>query len=279
VDEERLEALLDRARGSGHRERLVEVGRRRGAHPSSTWWWSSGRIRAVIRKRSVKIVRELGQQRPGIELVVDELRVVARACRAWECVRHRWALFDQSAAGLPGSVARDFVYQPPGKNGRQVVIGSWRMGHRTGSELVGKDVLVPLRRLRPVAARVTRVAELWHRRERVGPRAGALVGARWDLGDGLVIDARREELRVARLHDRGRLLEFDDEDTLSWERRDEVVIEEGEPAFIRALVRAVAREARAVSGTAPAISPTGRQRRTASSSRIAGTARSPRRRG
>ncbi len=98
MDEERLEEILDRARGSGHRDRLVEVGRRRGAHPSSTWWWSSGRVRAVITPGKVALAREYGAGGggPGIRLDHDELRAVARLCQLWERVRHRWASFDMS---------------------------------------------------------------------------------------------------------------------------------------------------------------------------------------
>lgn len=70
-----------------------------------------------------------------------------------------------------------------------------------------------------MAGGVHAVAEIWRRGERFGPRDGSRVGERWDLGEGLRLEVGRRAMLVRH-------------------RRGEVLVEDDELGFLRALARA-----------------------------------------
>lgn len=225
MEDERLEELLARARGRGRSEKLVQVIVRGVTDSTAIWYWTTHRIRALVRDGTAHVARHRGQVGDGLGLCLDleELRRVASACDVWERTRDEWAAFFSSAAGLPGGYGTAFYYRPPGAGAQLVSIGRQLMGHRRGGELVGRDERVKLSPSAIVAPNVRAVAEIWRRGEAHGPAEGSLVGRRYTLGHGLAIDAQREELRIRR-------------------GRRELVLEKDEGPFIRALVDVLSRD-------------------------------------
>lgn len=225
-----IEDALEGARRARPKEHLVEVMRTHGGRPRSLYFWSgSDRIFATVSGGIADIERRYGEgggQR-GIRLDLAKLRAAHEACRRWQKMRHEWAAFYTSAKGLPGGFGCHYIYQPPGAKKDLVILGTSMMGRLRGKTLVGDDVVVVL----PKPARVSRgavaIAEIWRRGERHGPKAGSLVGVRYDIGGGLVFDARRESARIADA------------------KGQEVFLEEDETPFIRALVGVLARRATA----------------------------------
>jgi hypothetical protein len=222
-----LEIALAGARRARPREHLVEVMRTHEARARSIYYWSgSDRIYATTSRGVAHIERRYGEvgNRRGVRLNLAKLRSVYAA---WQRERDDWAAFYTSASGLPGGFGCHYIYQPPGAKAEYVILGTRMMGHLRGDDLVGTDEIVHAPKPVQVARGAFAVAEIWRRGERRGPKAGSLVGVRYDIGSGLVFDARRESARVADRND------------------DEVFLEEDETPFVRALVRVLTRRAAA----------------------------------
>ncbi|MDQ3034371.1 MAG: hypothetical protein M3Y87_18330 [Myxococcota bacterium] len=227
MEDERLEELLDRARGRDRSERLVQVIVRGVSDGTSLWYWTSNRIRADVQEGTAHVTRRYGKvgDGRGLALGLEELRRIAVVCEVWERTRHEWAAFFASSAGMPGGYGRSYYYQPPGARAQLVQIGRSVMGRRHGGELVGRDDRVRLPKAERLAPNVRAVEEVWRRGEAHGPPDGSLVGRRYTLGGGLAIDAQREHLRIARA-------------------RRELFLEKDEAPFVRALVDVLSRDER-----------------------------------
>lgn len=222
-----LDDILHVAGGSRRSPQLIEVGRalNKGRPATVGYFWSNGRIGATVGAGWVKIDRRFGVQGRGLQLDVPTLALLAKACRTWVRQRDRWAAFFSSSGGYPpGYGGHASYYLPPGKDSARVTVGRVGcLGHdRVGEELVGRDEVVVLPRPRR-AGRLRIVAELWRRGEKHGPPEGSRVGVRFQLAEGVYLDAKRNDARAHDAHG------------------GQVTLERGDEAFVRELLVAVRR--------------------------------------
>ena len=195
-----LDDILDVAGGSRRSPQLIEVGCAliKGRRATVGYFWSNGRIGATAGAGWVQIDRRWGVQGRPLRIDLATLAVLDQACRAWVRQRDRWAAFYGSGAGYPpGWGGYASYYLPPGKDSARVTVGRVGcLGHnRVGEDLVGKDQVVVLDRPRRTG-RVPIVAELWRRGEKHGPPEGSRIGARFQIADGVYLDAKRNDARL-----------------------------------------------------------------------------------
>lgn len=210
-DEDRI------ARVAGRRPRLV-LAAHRASGTRALWIWSTLRIGATVSGGVAQIERRYGQlgavNRVRLDLV--QIRAVLCASRAWSRARERFAAF--YSVGYPGGYGGEDHYLPPHAED-PIRMGRVIAGAREGDRIVGHDEVVRLAGAIRVAPGVHAVAEIWRRGERFGPRDGSRVGERWDLGEGLRLEVGRRAMLVRH-------------------RRGEVLVEDDELGFLRALARA-----------------------------------------
>ena len=217
-----LYAVLSIAVAKEEGPRLFEFGRTiAGGKPATTTYvWSTGRIGAARSAGRTRIKRRLGAVGPGITLGDDELRAVAGVTEHWARVRDEWAAFYYSSAGYPPGYGGGCYYQAPGALAERVTIGVSVLGRR-GPGLEGSDEVRRPTRARHSPPGASLLGEIWRCGERFGPAAGSLVGERYGIGARLIVEARRQELRLSRAAEQ------------------EVVIERAEAAFIVSLLELI----------------------------------------
>ncbi len=217
-----LDTVLAIAQADDDAPRLFELGRTIvGGKPTTTMYaWSTGRIYAARGAGWTRIKRRLGVVGPGITLNDAELRAVAGVSELWARVRDDWAAFYYSSAGYPPGYGGGCYYQAPGTLAERVTIGVSILSRR-GPGLEGKEEIRQPTRARRSPSGATLHGEIWRCGERYGPAAGSLVGERYRIGARVIVEARRQDLRVSR------------------GTAQDVVIERSEAAFIVSLLELI----------------------------------------
>ena len=177
------------------REALVEAGRvyESGRVRTRTFVWSSGRIGAAVREKSVYIKRKFGKISCG-EMDWETLRDLAGAYHFWADHHHEWAAFIFSCAGYPAGIGGAERFIAPGPNSNWEKVSESILSKKTGEAFHGREEFHPLPQPERLSERVAIEAFIWRVGERQTPPEGLLVGALLAFPAGLKCELRRIDL-------------------------------------------------------------------------------------
>lgn len=159
--------------------------------------WSTGRLLAWVRPEAVVLLRRFGAVGGAglvsrLEVPLERLPALAAAAAAWASRREGWASFAHQGSAMGGGA---WVYQAPGGGSPPVTVGrTGALADGGGFEGVEEERLLTIPELLPAGVRV--VSAIWRLGERWGAPEGEEVGARFELGGGWWLEARRREARV-----------------------------------------------------------------------------------